>query len=97
MRNRRTWEGVTALASWGAGRCCTTGTFRVSIAAALLSVFLHGVPVLAQDSGRPNTRDRETSEQRRPAESSDLVKESLERVAASAGGTPVIDRREVEG
>ena len=84
MRNRRTWEGVTALASWGAGRCCTTGTFRVSIAAALLSVFLHGVPVLAQDSGRPNTRDRETSEQRRPAESSDLVKENLERVAASA-------------
>jgi len=84
MRNRRIREGVTALASWGAACCGPTGTLRVSMVAGLLCVLLHGVPVLAQDSGRPNTRDRETSEQRRPAESSDLVKENLERVAASA-------------
>ena len=84
MRYSRIREGVTALAHWGAACCGPTGTLRVSMVAGLLCVFLHGAPVLAQDGGRPSTRDRETSEQRRPAESSDLVKENLERVSASA-------------
>ena len=84
MRNRRMPEGVAALASWRAARCGPIGALRVSIAGALLCVFLHGVPALAQDSGRPSTHERDTSDQRRPAESSDLVKENLDRVAASA-------------
>jgi polysaccharide export outer membrane protein len=84
MRNRRMPEGVAALASWVAACCGLTTALRVSIAAVLLCAFLQGVPALAQDSGRPSTRERDTSEQRRPAESSDLVKENLERVAASA-------------
>ena len=54
------------------------------VSAALLGVVVLSVPVLAQDSGRPDKRDQETFDRRRPAESSDLVKENLERVAASA-------------
>jgi protein involved in polysaccharide export with SLBB domain len=54
------------------------------VGAALLGVVILSVPVRAQDSGRPDKRDQEIFDRRRPAESSDLVKENLERVAASA-------------
>ncbi len=84
MRDQRTREEVTARARWGAGCCVPTGISRVAIFGGLLCVFLQGVPVLAQDGGRPDGRDREPSDRRRSADSSDLVKENLERVAASA-------------
>lgn len=71
------------------GLCARTGltVLRTIRWVAALSVFcatLHTMPVQAQDSGPSTTRDWMPSDRQRVPENSDLVKENLERVSASA-------------
>jgi polysaccharide export outer membrane protein len=73
--------------SWGAACRATTRVglrvFRVGVIA-LICLGGLGNAAHGQDTGKPASRDWTSSERRRPAENSDLVKENLQRVAASA-------------